>query len=71
LRSKAAGMTAANLIQEASDKGEMKLSKMEKDTLSKIIVDLKSLPDDEDKFVSWALKEYKDIPMFNPKNYGL
>jgi len=39
--------------------------------LSKIIVDLSSLPDDQNKFVDWALKTYKDIPMFNPKNYGL
>ena len=72
LRSKAAGLKAAELIDaSASTKGGMRLSKMERDTLNKIIVDLKSLPDDQDKFVDWALKTYKNIPMFNPKNYGL
>jgi methanol--5-hydroxybenzimidazolylcobamide Co-methyltransferase len=49
----------------------MRLSKYEKDVLMKIIVDLKSLPDDQEKFKDWALKTYKNIPMFNPKNYGL
>ena len=41
------------------------------DRENKIITDLNSLPDEEGKFVDWALKEYKDVPAFNPKNYEL
>jgi methanol--5-hydroxybenzimidazolylcobamide Co-methyltransferase len=70
-RAKAAGLTAANLIQESVNKKGLRLSKMEKDTLDTMIKDLNSLPDKEDKFVEWALKEYKKVPMFDPKNYGL
>jgi methanol--5-hydroxybenzimidazolylcobamide Co-methyltransferase len=71
LRSKAAGEKAVELIQAANQKGQLRLNKMEKDTLAKIQTDLASLPDNQDKFVDWALKTYKDIPVFNPKNYGL
>jgi methanol--5-hydroxybenzimidazolylcobamide Co-methyltransferase len=71
LRSKAAGMKAAELIKESNDKGRLKLSKQEKDTLTRIITDLASLPDEEGKFVDWAMKEYKNVPAFNPKNYDL
>lgn len=71
-RAKAAALTAATLIQEeASKKNGLRLSKMEADTLNGMIRDLNSLPDSEGKFVEWALKEYKKVPMFNPKNYGL
>ncbi len=71
LRAKAAGLKAAELIQESNLKGRLKLNKQEKDTLNKIITDLSSLPDEESKFVDWALKEYKSVPAFNPKNYDL
>jgi methanol--5-hydroxybenzimidazolylcobamide Co-methyltransferase len=72
MRSKAAGMKSAALVDaSAASKGGMRLNKQEKDMLVKIIADLKSLPDETDKFVDWALKSYKDVPMFNPKNYGL
>ncbi len=71
LRSKAAGLKAAELIQASNNAGKLKLSKQEKDTLNKILTDLKSLPDEEGKFVDWAVKEYKDVPAFNPKNYEL
>ena len=62
LRSKAAGLKAAELVQASNDKGKLKLSKQEKDTLNKILTDLNSLPDEEGKFVDWALKEYKNVP---------
>jgi len=71
LRAKAAGLKAAELIDEAASNGQLKLNKMERDTLSTIMADLKALPDEEDKFVKQCMKDYKDIPMFNPKNYGL
>jgi methanol--5-hydroxybenzimidazolylcobamide Co-methyltransferase len=71
LRSKAAGLKAAELIQESNNKGKLKLSKQEKDTLNRILTDLKSLPDEQGKFMDWALKEYKDVQAFNPKNYEL
>lgn len=72
LRSKAAGMKAIELIQKSADsKGGLRLNKQEKDMLAKMTTDLKSLPDSQEKFKDWALKTYKNIPMFNPKNYGL
>ena len=71
LRARAAGIKAAELIKESNDKGKLKLSAQEKDTLDKILSDLRSLPDEEGKFVDWALKEYANVPAFNPKNYEL
>jgi hypothetical protein len=32
---------------------------------------LKALPDDASKFEEQCLKAYKDVPAWNPKNYGL
>jgi len=71
LRSRAAGLTAAELIMASNDKGGIKLSKHERDMLNKIIADLKSLPDSASKFEEACLKEYKNVPGWNPKNYGL
>ncbi len=71
LRAKAAGLKAAELIQASNDKGKLKLSKEEKDALNRIVADLRSLPDEEGKFVDWALKEYASVPAFEPKNYEL
>ncbi|MDW5564353.1 MAG: hypothetical protein SA339_14155 [Methanomassiliicoccus sp.] len=39
--------------------------------MNKMLTDLNSLPSEEGKFVDWALKEYKNVPAFNPKNYEL
>jgi methanol--5-hydroxybenzimidazolylcobamide Co-methyltransferase len=71
LRSRAAGLKAAELIQASNDKGGIKLSKHERDMLNKINADLKALPDSSAKFEEQCLKEYKNVPMWNPKNYGL
>jgi methanol--5-hydroxybenzimidazolylcobamide Co-methyltransferase len=71
LRAKAAGQKACELIQASNNAGKLKLSKQEKDTLQKMTADLASLPTEEGKFVDWALKEYKNVPAFNPKNYEL
>jgi methanol--5-hydroxybenzimidazolylcobamide Co-methyltransferase len=71
LRAKAAGQKACELIQASNDAGKLKLSKQEKDTLQKMTADLAALPTEEGKFVDWALKEYKNVPAFNPKNYDL
>jgi len=71
LRAKAAGQKACELLQAANDSGKLKMSKQEKETLQKMTADLASLPTEEGKFVDWALKEYKNVPAFNPKNYDL
>ncbi len=52
-------------------KGKLKLNKAEKDALNHVLTELKSLPDEESKFVDMCLKEYKNVPAFNPKNYDL
>ncbi|WGI17757.1 methyltransferase MtaB domain-containing protein [Methanonatronarchaeum sp. AMET-Sl] len=70
-RSKAAALKAAELIEEANEKGELQLSSHEKDTLDTIVTDLRALPEEEDKFVEECLNEYGDLPKFDPKNYGL
>jgi methanol--5-hydroxybenzimidazolylcobamide Co-methyltransferase len=71
LRAKAAGITAARLIEDENKGGKLRLSKHEQDMLRKIITDLSALPDEESKFLDQCLKAYKDVPMFNPKNYDL
>jgi methanol--5-hydroxybenzimidazolylcobamide Co-methyltransferase len=71
LRSRAAGMKAAELMQAANDNGQLKMSKHESDMLRKIIADLSALPTEQDKFVDQCMKDYKGVPMFNPKNYDL
>ncbi len=72
LRSRAAGIKAAELIAEsAKTKNGLKLSKHESDMLNKVMTDLKALPDEEAKFVDQCLKAYKDVQAFNPKNYEL
>jgi methanol--5-hydroxybenzimidazolylcobamide Co-methyltransferase len=71
LRSKAAGMTAARLIEEENKAGKLRLSKHEQDMLRRIITDLSALPDEEGLFQEMCLKAYKDVPLFNPKNYEM
>jgi len=71
LRSKAAAITGAKIIEEGHKKKELQLTAKQKDVLEKIIKTLEALPDSEDKFVDYCLKQYKDVPAFNPKNYDL
>ena len=71
LRAKAAGLTAANIIMKGNKSKELLLTAKQKDVLEKIIITLEALPDDEGKFVDYCLKQYKDVPAFNPKNYDL
>jgi methanol--5-hydroxybenzimidazolylcobamide Co-methyltransferase len=71
LRAKAAGMTAARLIEEENKAGKLRLSKHEQDMLRKMITDLSALPEEESLFKEMCLKTYKDVPFFNPKNYEL
>jgi Methanol-cobalamin methyltransferase B subunit. len=71
LRAKAAGLTAANIIMKGNKSKELLLTAKQKDVLEKIIITLEGLPDDEGKFVDYCLKQYKDVPAFNPKNYDL
>lgn len=71
LRAKAAGITAAKIIRAGYDKKELILTKKQLDVLDKIVVELESLPDDEDKFYDYCVKKYQhDVPTFNPKSYG-
>lgn len=72
LRAKAAGITGAEIVLDGYKKKELPLTKKQLDVLEKIIKDLKALPDEEDKFVSYCVEKYKDeIAGFNMKNYGL
>ena len=71
LRSKAAGLTAAKIIAKGFETKELLYTAKQKDVLEKIIITLEGLPDDEDKFVDYCAKQYKDVPAFSMKNYGL
>ena len=71
LRSKAAAITGAKIIEEGHKKKELQLTAKQKDVLEKIIKSLEALPDSEAGFVDYCLKQYKDVPAFNPKNYDL
>lgn len=70
LRAKYAAIEAGNIILEAAEAKKIKLSRWELDTLNKAMETLKALPDDADKFIDDCLKEYANVPYFNPKNYG-
>jgi len=70
LRAKYAAIEAGNIILEAAEAKKIKLSRWELDTLNKAMETLKALPDEADKFIDDCLKEYKNVPYFNPKNYG-
>ncbi len=71
LRAKAAGLTAAKILRRSADAKELQLTVKQNDVLNDIIKKLTELPDEEDKFVEYCLKQYKDVPNFNPKNYDL
>jgi len=70
LRAKYAAIEAGNIILEAYDNKKLKLSRWELDTLNKAMETLNSLTDDADKFIEDCIKEYKNVPLFDPKNYG-
>ncbi len=72
LRAKAAGLTGAKIIKSGYDAKQLALTNKQLDVLNDMIKKLEQLPDDEDKFVEYCTKEFKDsVPRYNPKNYGL
>ncbi len=72
LRAKAGAITGAKIIRRGYDSKELLLTAKQLDVLDDIIKKLEKLPDEEDKFVDYCVKEYKDVvPGFNMKNYGL
>jgi methanol--5-hydroxybenzimidazolylcobamide Co-methyltransferase len=70
-RSLAAGLTGAKIILNGYEKKELGLTNKQLDTLKDIIKKFEALPAEEDKFVEYAVKEFKDVPNFTMKNYGL
>ena len=72
LRSRAAGIKAAEILLKGYESKELGLTVKQLETLQDIHKKLTALPDDTDKFTEWAHKEYKEIvPNYNLKNYGL
>ena len=72
LRAKAAGLKATEILLKGYESKDLGLTTKQLETLQDINKKLTALPDEEDKFFEWAVKEYKDIvPNFNMKNYGL
>ncbi|MBR6203586.1 MAG: methanol--corrinoid methyltransferase [Candidatus Methanomethylophilaceae archaeon] len=72
LRAKNAGLKAAYILLKGYESKELGLTAKQLDTLQDINKKLSALPDDADKFVDYAIKEFKDtVPNFNMKNYDL
>ena len=71
LRAKAAGLTGAKIVLKGYEKKELGLTNKQLDTLNDIVKKLEALPEEESKFVEYCAKEFKDVPNFNLKNYGL
>jgi len=71
LRSKAAGITASHIILKGYESKELALTNKQLETLKDIIKKFEALPEEEDKFVDYCTKEFKDVPNFNMKNYDL
>jgi methanol--5-hydroxybenzimidazolylcobamide Co-methyltransferase len=70
LRTKAAMMEAARIIEEEKEK--LQLSELELRALDKTIAALEGFPDDGDRFTSECIEIYEElVPSFDPKNYGL
>ena len=72
LRSKAAALTAANIIKDGYNAKELQLTNKQFEVLGGIIKDLEALPDNADKFYEYCDKKYSElVPLYNKKNYGL
>ena len=72
LRSRAAGLKAAEILQRDYAAKQLQLTKKQLDVLNKIQSTLEALPTETDKFVEQCTAKYKDlVPNFNPKNYEL
>ncbi|MBR6911856.1 MAG: methanol--corrinoid methyltransferase, partial [Candidatus Methanomethylophilaceae archaeon] len=72
LRSKAAGIKAAEILLKGYESKELGLTTKQLETLQDIHKKLTALPDETDKFTEWADKEFKDlVPNYNLKNYDL
>ncbi len=71
LRSRAAGLKAAEIIINGYKTKELGLTNKQLDVINDIHKKISALPEDTDKFVEYATKEYQDVPNFNLKNYGL
>ena len=70
LRAKAAGETAAKIIHDGYTSKELPLTRKQFEVLEDCQKQLAALPDNEDKFREMCVEKYKDVPMFNIKNYG-
>ena len=70
-RALAAGLTGAKIILKGYDSKELALTNKQLETLKDIIKRFEALPAEESKFVEYCTKEFKDVPNFNMKNYGL
>jgi methanol--5-hydroxybenzimidazolylcobamide Co-methyltransferase len=70
-RALSAGLAGAKILLGGYEKRELELTVKQLEVLSDIIGRLEALPDEEDDFVEYALREYSDVPNFNPRNYDL
>ncbi len=72
LRSRAAALKAAELIDEAVDQKRIQLTRFERDTLDSIEKTFEQLPDDKDKFIKTCIKRYgRKVKEHDPSQYEL
>lgn len=71
LRAKAAGITGAKLLLDGHERGEIALSRKQLAALYRILRDLESTTDDEDRFIDMCSKRYSNVEGFDMRNYGM
>lgn len=72
LRSRAAGMKAMDLINEAVDEKRIYLTRFERDTLDSTYKTFEQLPETQDKFVKTCIKRYgRKVKEHDPSQYEL
>lgn len=72
LRSRAAGLKAMDLINEAVEEKRIYLTRFERDTLDSTQKTFEQLPDSQDKFVKTCIKRYgRKVKEHDPSQYEL
>ncbi len=72
MRAKSAALEGTRILLEGYGNKEIGLTRKQLETLYRMQRDLESLPDDGDSFVEMCMRRYvREIPTFDPKNYGI
>jgi len=71
-RSVKAVKKAGEIISQANEKKLLPLTRLENDTLQRMMSVVNTLPESSDEFIEWGIQEYsKVVPEFREGNYGM